>query len=233
MPTAEFRGKSGAGYYGDFVAQVDATVGKVVRALDDAHLADNTLLIFTSDNGAHWLPEDIAQWKHRANDDWRGQKADIWDGGHRVPFIVRWPGKIRAGSTSTELICLTDFLATAAAVVGARLPTDAAEDSFDITPVLLDKKHDRPVHEAVVHHSADGTFGIRQGPWKLAMALGSHGFSTPKDIKPKPGGPQGQLYNLDDDPEERNNRWLDKPEIVNRLTALLEKYKKDGRSRPR
>jgi arylsulfatase A len=233
LPTAAFRFKSGAGYYGDFVAQVDAVLGTILGALEDSHLADNTLVIFTSDNGAHWLPGDIAQWKHRANDGWRGQKADIWDGGHRVPFIARWPAKIRAGSASAELICLTDFVATAAALVGAKLPADAAEDSFDITTLLRSKKQDRAIHEAIVHHSADGTFGIRQGPWKLAMALGSHGFSIPTNIEPKPGEPRGQLYNLDDDPEEKNNLWLVKPEIVNRLTALLEKYKTDGRSRPK
>jgi arylsulfatase A len=233
MPTDEFRGKSGAGYYGDFVAQVDATLGRVVRALDDARLADDTLLIFTSDNGAHWLPSDIQQWHHRANDDLRGQKADIWDGGHRVPFVVRWPGKVAAGSTSKDTICLTDFLATAADLVGATLTADAGEDSFDLLPVLLGRKLEQPVREAVVHHSGDGTFGIRQGPWKLCLALGSHGFSDPKNVKPQPGGPQGQLYNLDDDPEEKHNLWLEKPEVVKRLTALLDKYKADGRSRPR
>jgi arylsulfatase A len=231
LPVKEFEGKSGAGPYGDFVAQVDATLGRVMKALDDARLADNTLLIFTSDNGAHWLPEDIDKWQHRANDGLRGQKSDIWDGGHRVPFIARWPGKVKPDSTSNEIICLTDFFATAAAIVGAELPADAAEDSFNFLPVLLGQKLERPVREAVVHHSGDGTFGIRQGPWKLAMALGSHGFSKPQDIKPVEGGPKGQLYNLDDDPEEQNNLWLKKPEVAKRLTDVLEKIKADGRSR--
>jgi arylsulfatase A-like enzyme len=233
MPTKEFQGTSTAGYYGDFVAQVDATVGRITKALTDARLSENTILIFTSDNGAHWLPDDIERWKHRANDGLRGQKADIWDGGHRVPFIARWPGRIAAASTSAELICLTDFLATAAALAGAKLPDNAGEDSFDLSPVFLGKKYDKSIHEAVVHHSSDGTFGIRQGPWKLAMALGSHGFSLPKDIEPKPREARGQLYNLEDDPEEKNNLWLQKPEVVNRLTALLEKYKSDGRTRPK
>ena len=107
LPTPEYEGKSGAGPYGDFVAQVDAVVGRVLRALDDAKLADDTLVVFTSDNGAHWLPSDIAKWKHRANDGLRGQKSDIWDGGHRVPFLARWPGHVPAGRTSNELICLT------------------------------------------------------------------------------------------------------------------------------
>lgn len=232
MPTEEFRGKSQAGYYGDFVAQVDASVGRIFKALDDAKLSDNTLLIFTSDNGAHWLPEDIEKWGHRANDGWRGQKADIWDGGHRVPFLVRWPGHVAPGVTSKELICLTDVLATVAAVVDAKLPDDAGEDSYNLLPVLRGDKLDRPIREAVVHHSGDGFFAIRRGPWKLATALGSHGFSLPRDIKPKPGEAKGQLYNLDDDPREQNNLWLKKPEMVAQLTALLDRYKREGRSRP-
>jgi arylsulfatase A-like enzyme len=232
MPTRDFTGKSGAGYYGDFVVQVDATVARVLKTLDEARLADNTLLLFTSDNGAHWLPEDIQKWGHRANGRLRGQKADLWEGGHRVPFLCRWPGKVQPGSISAELICLTDLLATAAAVVGARLPADAGEDSSNLLPVLLGQKRDGPVREAVVHHSSDGTFAIRQGPWKLALALGSHGFSQPRDIQPGPGEAKGQLYHLGDDPEETTNRWLQQPEVVSRLTALLEKYKADGRSRP-
>src|SRR5262249_50987257 len=108
----------------------------------------------------------------------------------------------------------------------------AGEDSFDILPVLLGRKRERPVREAVVHQSGDGTLGIRQGPWKLATALGSHGFSDPRDIKPRPGGPPGQPYNPADDPTEEHNLWLERPEVVKRLTALLEKYKADGRSRP-
>jgi arylsulfatase A len=233
MPTEEFRDKSKAGRYGDFAVQVDASVGRVLKALDDARLSDNTLLIFTSDNGAHWLPEDIEKWGHRANGDLRGQKSDIWEGGHRVPFMARWPGHIAAGSTSKELICLTDVLATVAVVVGAKLPDDAGEDSYNILPVMRGDKPDKPIREAIVHHSGDGTLAIRQGPWKLALALGSHGFSIPRDIKPKPGEAQGQLYNLDDDPREQKNLWLEKPAIVGRLTALLEKYKREGHSRPR
>ncbi len=231
MPTAEFRGRSGAGYYGDFVAQVDAAVGRVLGTLDRSNVSDNTLVIFTSDNGAHWLPADIEQWGHRANDGWRGQKSDIWEGGHRVPFIARWPGRIQAGSTSNDLICLTDLVATVAAMLDVPLPPDAAEDSFNLLPVLLGRQRQAPIREALVHHSGDGTFAIRQGPWKLALALGSHGFSEPRNVAPKPGEAEGQLYNLEDDPREQDNLWLQKPEIVARLTALLQKYRTEGRSR--
>lgn len=231
MPTAEFRGKSGADYYGDFVVQVDAAVGRVLRALDHANVGGNTLVIFTSDNGAHWLPSDIAKWGHRANGGLRGQKSDIFEGGHRIPFLARWPGSIKAGSTRRDLICLTDLFATVAAIVDVPLPQDAAEDSFNLLPALLGRKLQAPIREAIVHHSGDGTFGIRQGPWKLALALGSHGFSEPRDIAPKPGEAEGQLYNLEEDPQENNNRWLHNPKIVARLTALLKKYQVEGRSR--
>lgn len=233
LPGKAFRGKSQAGPYGDFVAQVDNTLGRISKALDDAGLTEDTLLIFTSDNGAYWTPQDIQRWKHDANGKLHGQKADIWEGGHRVPFIARWPGKVKPGSTSGEVICLTDIFATAAEIVGASLPDDAAEDSFSFLPVLLGKKLDRPIREATIHHSIDGTFAIRQGPWRLATARGSHGFSTPQNIKAKAGEPEGELYNLERDIEERRNLWQEHPEIVQRLGALLEKYKKEGRSRPR
>ena len=231
MPAAEFRGRSGAGYYGDFVAHVDDVAGRVLRALDRAKVRDNTLVVFTSDNGAHWLPSDIEAWGHRANGALRGQKSDIWEGGHRIPFIVRWPGRIRAGGTSQELICLTDVLATVAAIVRAPLPRDAAEDSVSLLPVLLGRTLRAPIREAIVHHSGDGTFGIRQGTWKLALGLGSHGFSEPRTVAAAAGGPEGQLYDLATDPGEQDNVWLQHPEVVTRLTALLSKYQTEGRSR--
>jgi arylsulfatase A-like enzyme len=231
MPTAEFRGKSGADYYGDFVVQVDAAVARILDALDRSNASDNTLVIFTSDNGAHWLPTDIERWGHRANHGLRGQKADIWEGGHRVPFIARWPGRIQAGSTRNDLVCLTDLFATLAAIVDVPLPRDAAEDSYNLLPVLLGDQPQAPIREAIVHHSIDGTFAFRQGPWKLALALGSRGFSEPRNVVPKPGEAEGQLYNLEDDPGEQHNLWLQKPEIVARLTALLHKYRTEGRSR--
>ncbi len=230
LPSSEWRGKSGAGDYGDFVMQTDAAVGRVLKALQDAGLSDNTLVIFTSDNGAHWLPNEVERYGHAANGRWRGEKADIWEGGHRVPFIARWPGQIKAGSVNDELIGLTDMLATIAAITKVKLPQDAAEDSNDISPALLRGKQRRAIREAIVHHSSDGTFGIRQGEWKLALGLGSHGFSEPKNLKPQPGEAQGQLYNLKTDPEERHNLWLSHPDIVARLTALLEKYQREGRS---
>jgi len=231
LPLPEFHGKSKAGDYGDFVAQVDDTVGQVMRVLDQTGLADNTLLIVTSDNGADWKVEDKARFAHRANGDWRGEKADIWDGGHRIPFLARWRGHITAGSTSTELGCLVDLMGTLAELIDYRLPGNAGEDTYSLLPALLGKKG-KPIREAVVHHSNLGVFGIRQGDWKLELGLGSGGFSDPRQVDPVPGGPQGQLYNLAVDPREEKNLWMEHPEVVARLTALLERYKKEGRSRP-
>jgi arylsulfatase A len=231
VPAKRFVGKSKAGPYGDQVVELDDSVGQVLKALDDAKLADNTLVIFTSDNGALWTPEDITQWKHLANGQLHGQKGDIWEGGHRIPFIARWPGKVKAGTTSTETICLVDLLATTAGIVGKNLPADAAEDSFSILPVLLGEKLGGPVRPATVLQSYYGSLAIRQGPWRLTNALGSRGFSSPASIPPRPGGARGELYNLEEDPEEKNNRWSQEPEVVRRLTALLEKIKDDGRSR--
>jgi arylsulfatase A-like enzyme len=231
MPTAEFRGKTGVDYYGDFVTQVDDTVGRVLKALEESGLTGNTLVVFTSDNGAHWVPEDIAKWGHRANGNLRGQKADIWEGGHRIPLIVRWPGEIKPGSRSDQLVCLTDLMATIASLTGTALLEDAGEDSLDFSPVLLGHKSKAGLRDTIVHHSADGTFAIRQGHWKLAMALGSRGFSLPKEEVPKAGEAEGQLYNLRDDLQEEHNLWLREPKIVARLTALLEKLKADGNSR--
>ncbi len=232
MPLPEFRGKSQAGYYGDFVAQVDATVGRLLDVLDERHLADNTLVIFTSDNGAHWVPTDIDEWHHRANAHWRGQKSDAWEGGHRVPCIVRWPGVVAPGTESDQLVCLTDCLATVAEIVDRPLVTGEGEDSYSFLSVLTGSEPSGPLRETIVHQSGDGTLAVREGPWKLITKLGSHGFSSPKNVKPEPGGPHGQLYNLTDDPAESDNRWLAEPKIVQRLTGLLTVYMQQGYSRP-
>jgi arylsulfatase A len=230
MPAKDFQGKSKAGPYGDFVVQVDAVVGDIVRTLERLGLADNTLIIVTSDNGAHWAPEDIRRWGHRANLFWRGQKADIWEAGHRIPFIAAWKGHIPAGSTSDETICLTDMLATTAALLKQRLPENAAEDGANILPALLGQKRVRSLREATVYHSGSGTFALRQGDWVLIEGLGSGGFSKPQQEKPMPGGPKGQLYNLARDPGEQHNLYLMEPERVTAMQTLLDQYRKDGRS---
>ena len=231
MPAEEFRGRSGAGRYGDFVAMVDDRVGHVLAALDEHGFTDNTLVIFASDNGANWIPEEIEQYGHRANGPWRGQKADIHEGGHRIPFLVRWPGRVAAGAVRDELLCLTDIEASLAGLLGVQLPRDAAEDSFDQSPVWLGTADAAP-RTAIVNHSNGGMFSIRQNNWKLILGLGSGGFTAPAIVEPEPGGPQGQLYDLDADPAETTNLYLENPDKVAELAALLERYRVEGRSRP-
>jgi len=233
VPNAELQGKSPLGEYGDFLTETDAAVGRVLAALEEMKLADRTLVVFTSDNGAIPLPLQFKETGHRTNGTWRGQKSDIWEAGHRVPYLVRWPGRTPAGSTCSETICHTDLLATLAAIVGEKLSDDAGEDSFNLLPLFLGKASDNPIREATVHHSGDGLFAIRQGKWKACFHLGSGGFSQPKTEPTVAGGPRGQLYDLEDDPGETRNLWNDKPDVVERLTSLLERYKSEGRSRPR
>ena len=229
---AEFmKGKSQAGERGDHVQEFDWSVGEVLKSLERLGLRENTLVIVTSDNGARLGGRD-GTFGHQSCGDLRGQKADVWDGGHTVPFVARWPGRIQPGSTSDELICLTDLMATSAAIADATLPRDAGEDSYNVLPALLHDTGGRPIREAVVHHSGAGMFAIRQGDWKLVLGRGSGGFSEPKSIDPDPGEPTGQLYNLSVDPAETNNLWAEHPGIVDRLTALLTKYQSSGRSRP-
>ena len=228
LPLPKYRGRSGAGDYGDFVAMVDDMLGRVLDAIGDK---SNTLVIFTSDNGADWKVEDKAKFSHRANASWRGEKADIWDGGHRIPFLARWPGKIKPGTVCDQLGCLTDFTATAAALTGAELPRNAAEDSYNLLPALLGTAT-KPIRDAIVNHSIDGMFSIRQANWKLELGLGSGGFTKPARIPQEAGGPAGQLYDLAADPAESVNLYQKHPEIVARLTALLEQYQKQGHSRP-
>ena len=232
VPTEDFQGRSPLGEYGDFLTQTDAAVERVLKALDEMQLADRTLVVFTSDNGAIPLPPQFASTGHRTNGSWRGQKSDIWEAGHRVPYLVRWPGHTPAGSICSETICHADLLATLAAIVGERLPEDAGEDSFNILPLFLGKSTDVPIREATVHHSGDGAFAIRQGKWKAIQHLGSGGFSQPKREARVAGGPTGQLYDLEEDPRETHNVWNENPRVVEQLSELLEKYKLEGRSRP-
>ncbi len=232
IPPEGFVGASEAGLRGDMVAVVDHMVGQVLDTLDQLGAADNTLIVVTSDNGARPCDVDGETYGHKSCGDWRGFKADIWDGGHREPFIVRWPGRVPAGSTCDETVCLIDLMATAAAILGTGLPEDAAPDSVNILPYLLGDEVERPLREAIVHHSVDGMFSIRQGPWKLILGLGSGGFSQPRREDPAPGGPEGQLYHMADDPAETTNLWLERPDVVERLTGLLERYQGEGRSAP-
>lgn len=234
VPANEWKGKSGLGDYADFVMQTDAAVGEVLAALDRAGVAENTLVIFTSDNGCspNAKLEKLEAQGHFPSAQFRGYKADVWEGGHRVPFLVRWPGKVQPDSRSAQLICLTDLMATCAELLGVKLPDNAGEDSVSILPALLgaDKA---PLREAVVHHSISGRFAIRQAQWKLALCAGSGGWGKPDDAEAKKQDlPEVQLYDLRTDIAESKNLQAEHPGIVARMTALLEGYVASGRSTP-
>ncbi|MEN8128565.1 MAG: arylsulfatase [Planctomycetota bacterium] len=236
-PAAEFKGKSEAAAYGDYVYQVDHSIGQVLRALTRSGFADNTLIIFTSDNGSPGRNganmsgpvSSVRKFGHNPSRPWRGVKSDAWDGGHRVPFIARWPKHVPIGTVNDELICHVDFMSTVASIIGKNLPANAAEDSYNILAALEGKTLNKPIREAVVHHSGGGLFCVRQGRWKLIFGLGAGGFSG-KIRKPKSGEPDGQLYDMATDPQEENNVYAEHPEVVAKLTALLDKYKTSGRS---
>jgi arylsulfatase A-like enzyme len=234
LPLKEWQGKSGLNAYADFVLQVDAAVGQVLKALDDGGIARDTLVIFASDNGcspAANFPE-LAAKGHYPSYHFRGHKADIFDGGHRIPFLVRWPALVKPGGRSDQLLCLTDLLATCADVVGQRLPASAGEDSVSILPALRGTAKE-PLRETVVHHSVNGSFAIRQGKWKLELCPGSGGWSSPRPDRDDTSKlPLVQLYDMSDDAGEKANVQDRHPEVVARLTKLLERYVADGRSTP-
>lgn len=231
LPTTAFQGRSQAGSRGDFVVQVDASVGEVLKTLDRLDLAGRTLVVFTSDNGAHWLPAEVARYHHAANGPWRGQKADIHEGGHRVPCIVRWPGLTRPGTVTGQLACLTDFMATFAEIADAELPRDAAEDSFSFAYLLEGRRPKSAVRQSLVSHAMNGMFAIRRGAWKLVEGLGTGGFTAPAKVQPKPGEPAGQLYNLFTDPAETTNRYAGQPAEVIALETELDAIRNHDRSR--
>jgi arylsulfatase A-like enzyme len=234
LPTPEWQGKSGINAYCDFVMQVDDTVGQVMQALKKQGIHENTLVIFTADNGCSPAAnfKEMTDKDHQPSYQFRGHKADIYEGGHRVPFIANWPAQIKAGTHSDQLTCLTDLFATAADIVGAKVPDNAGEDSVSILPAM-EGKADTPLREAAVHHSIRGAFSIRKDHWKLELCPGSGGWSFPKPGKDDLSDlPAIQLYDLNDDVGEQKNVQDEHPEVVKELTELLQSYADRGRSTP-
>jgi arylsulfatase A-like enzyme len=232
VPTADWQNKSGLNPYADFVMQTDAAIGQVLAALDRHGLAEKTLVILTSDNGCSPQAkfEELVPQGHNPSYVFRGHKADIYEGGHRIPFLVRWPGHVVPGSRSERTICLTDFLATVAEIIGAKLPDDAGEDSASFLPALLGKTS-APPRPAVVHHSINGSFAIREANWKLCFCPGSGGWSRPRPGQDDTTGlPRVQLFDLASDIGEQRNVQAENPAIVERLTRLMARYVADGRS---
>jgi arylsulfatase A len=238
----KFQGKTEAGPHGDFIHQLDHVVGELLATLEQLGVADNTVVIFTSDNG----PETTsvihmrADFRHDGARPWRGVKRDGWEGGHRVPFLVRWPGHVKAGTTSAQLTSLTDVIATVAALIGVELPDNAAEDSFNMLPAWLNEDQ-TPIRPYLLQQAFGGqrTLSIRRGPWKYLDHTGSGGnrYEIDPGLRPfllpesAPDAP-GQIYNLETDPGETTNLYNERPEIASELKALLEQTKTAGRSRP-
>jgi arylsulfatase A-like enzyme len=257
-PNAKFAGTSQAGKYGDFVHELDWSVGDLLATLDRLKLTENTLVIFTSDNGGVYEKEGFGA-GHRSCAPLNGQKGDVWEGGNRVPFLARWPGQTPAGTKSEHLLCLTDMLATFAALTDQKLPADAGEDSFNALPLLLGKNGSRTnlivqarSSSLFRHRKQEDIWAVRERNWKLVVDQGS-GYSTEKterapylkfaqvgmvnsdytsDGKLKPGAPPMQLYDLAADPGETKNVYREHPEIVARLTELFEQLRDAKRSRP-
>jgi len=221
LPSPEWKGKSAVGPYGDFVMETDHAAGAVLETLRAAGMDKTTLVIFTSDNGA--TPDNAKTLTtrgagHRSNHPWRGAKSDIQEGGHRVPFIARWPGNTPAGSECKDPICLNTLMATAAELNGVTLPAGAGPDSYSIAPWLRGEKPVPATHPLIIHHSIDGLFAIRRGDWKFIDGPGSGGWS-----KDAPVSTAGQLYNIATDPEEKQNRYAERPALAATLSALLKK----------
>ena len=232
-PNARFRGTSEAGPFGDVIHELDWSVGEILNTLDRLGLAEDTLVIFSSDNGGYSREFN----GHQPNGPiLRGGKGDLVEGGHRVPFLARWPGRIKAGTRSSETISLTDMMATFAAIVGKQLPPGAGPDSYNVLPALMGEKLPDPERPMVMLSGGMGALSIRAGKWKLIDGQGDCGYAHFRAGKPmpepRPGDPPGQLYDLDEDVGERNNLYSQHPEIVRRLQDLLQAIKDEERGRP-
>jgi arylsulfatase A len=234
LPLPEFQGKSGAGDYGDYTVQVDDSVRQVLEALEQQGLAENTLVIFTADNGPLWFRGDAQRYGHNAAGIYRGAKGDLYEGGHREPFVARWPGKIKPGSTSDQLVNFTDMMATFAEIAGVELPAGAGPDSFSMLPALLEKPATGVVRTNSVHENYGGaSLALRLGDWKLCLPPKTYqianGTITPGAIIDLQ---RLELYNLKNDPSEKTNLSAQNPEKTTELFALLKENVERGRSRP-
>lgn len=236
LPDDEFQGKSGLNPYGDFVMEVDYMVGRILETLKQNGIEENTILVFTADNGCSPAAkiEELQEKGHYPSYIYRGYKADLYEGGHRVPCVMQWPARIQH-HTVDQVVCLTDFMATFAAISGYQIKDNEAEDSYNILPLLLGPSEGKIIREAVVHHSINGEFSLRKGDWKLLLSPSSGGWSYPR-----PGRdtviinelPKVQLYNLNTDPEEAKNVYSENLAITNELREIMIRYIREGRSTP-
>lgn len=245
IPNEEFHGKSEAGYYGDFVVQCDNIVGRIISALDNKGLTENTIIVFSADNGAEWYAyQRMIDFDHNSTASLQGIKRDTWEGGHRVPFIVRWDGRTKGGAVCDEVISQVDLIRTFASIVGAELPSDAAVDSYNITPLLEGKKQRKPLREATVFHAPNDIYAIRQGefvlidnhtgtfPLKSEQFIKNRAWYNQKYNLPSYADQDQMmlLFNLKEDRLEMENLANKYPEKAAAMKRLLEEYKSSGSS---
>lgn len=234
LPAENWKDKSGLNPYADFVMMVDYYMGLLEKTIKEQGIDNNTLIVFTSDNGCSPRADykTLTAKGHNPSYIYRGTKADIFEGGHRVPFVVKWPNTVKKGTTCNQTICLTDFMATCANITNAELADNEAEDSFSMFPIFENPNTEAYKREATVHHSINGSFAIRKGDWKLALCPDSGGWSYPNPSKDTVTTPPFQLYNIKNDPSETTNLFNDHPQIVAELKTLLTQYVNNGRSTP-
>jgi len=230
LPVEKFQGKTAIGDYGDFLLEIDNVVAQISHTLKQLGAMENTIIIFTSDNGAAWPLQEIERTGHEANFGRRGQKGDVWDGGHHVPLVISWPAKIKKPAIYSKLVSLTDIFATFADLTGQKMHEDSGEDSFSFLHALHGMV-DKPTRDHMVHHSSRRLFAIRKDEWKYIHGLGSGGFTAPGIIQPTPDGPKGQLYHINNDPMEENNLYLTNLPLVGQLNSALQIVIDAGRSR--
>ena len=233
LPGKEFQGKSGTNEYGDFVLHCDDVVGRVTEKLKETGLYDNTIVIYTSDNGCSPMADykELEEKGHNPSYVFRGTKSDIYEGGHRIPLIVQWPEELKGGKVCEKIVCLSDFMATMAEILGVSLPDNCGEDSVSNLPLWKEPEGDE-VRKDIVHQSVDGSLSIRRGNFKLEMCQGSGGWSEPVSGAKDESLPRFQLYDLSDDIGERKNVIEEHKELAGELRNILKSYVENGRSTP-
>ncbi len=230
IPNDAFDGKSQAGGYCDFMVQTDWVAGEVLKALKDKGVEENTLIIFSADNGPeHYAFDRAENYGHFSMGDFRGLKRDVWEGGHHIPFIFKWPGHVEAGSVSKEVISQVDIMATIAGITGISLPSNVAPDSYNLLPVLKGEVYHSPLREATVQNTNEKKWGIRQGPWFYINSSSGEHSKMPESFKKLKGytdfDTPGVLFNLESDPEQRINLYEEYPERVKEMDKLLQEYR--------
>lgn len=232
IPNDEFDGKSKAGGYGDFMVQTDWVAGQVLNALKEKGLDENTIIIFSADNGTEsYAWERAEKYGHYSMGNFRGLKRDVWEGGHHVPFIVKWPGQVEAGSVSNEVISQVDIMATLASITGIDLPETAAPDSYNLKSLFKGKEYNSPLREATVHNTYKSKWGIRVGDWLYIDAPSGGHRELPASFKKLTGytdfDTEGLLFNMIDDPEQRVNLFEKHPEKIKEMALLLQEYREN------